>query len=155
MEGTCYCANPGEMRALGQELAVRLTDGGVLALDGDLGARKTELVKGLAAGLGYQGAVTSPTFTLLHEYHGSARPLFHFDFYRIGEADEILDLGWDECIEQGGVLAVEWAGRFPALLPATTIFLKIEIPPGGGRRISMVPCVTEESGHPAPRAEGG
>ncbi len=136
MNFPCDCVNPAEMRALGREMAEELAAGSVLGLCGDLGAGKTELVKGLAAGLGYEGLVTSPTFTLLHEYRGGSRPLFHFDFYRVEAAGEIVDLGWDELVEEEGVLAVEWPERFPGLLPPETLILDIEFRPGGGRRVS-------------------
>jgi tRNA threonylcarbamoyladenosine biosynthesis protein TsaE len=132
------CADPAAMQALGRELGERLRAGGVVALDGELGAGKTELVKGLAAELGFQGVVTSPTFTLLHEYRTGRQPLFHFDFYRVKRAEEILDLGWDEFLEEaGGTLAVEWASRFPELFPPETIWLRLEIPPEGGRRVLL------------------
>lgn len=123
------------MRALGRELAEELAGGGVVALCGELGAGKTELVKGLAAGLDYHGVVSSPTFTLLHEYRGGKCPLFHFDFYRVEEAEEIVDLGWDELLEEEGIVAVEWADRFPGLLPPNAEILEIEVLPGGGRRV--------------------
>lgn len=135
MEGPRQCADAAAMRALGRELGRELRGGAVVGLDGELGAGKTELVKGLAAGLGFDGAVTSPTFTLLHEYRGGRLPLFHFDFYRVGQAAEILDLGWDELAEEG-VIAVEWAERFPELLPEGTLRLAIEIGPDGGRLVT-------------------
>jgi tRNA threonylcarbamoyladenosine biosynthesis protein TsaE len=124
------------MQALGQELARGLECGRVIALCGELGAGKTELVKGMAAGLGFDGVVTSPTFTLLQEYRGGRIPLFHLDCYRVEEAAELVDLGWDDLIEEGA-LAVEWADRFPELLPAETLMLEIETEPGGGRVVRL------------------
>ncbi len=94
--------------------------GDVLALCGDLGAGKTHFVKGLAAGLGSEIAVTSPTFTLIHEYAGGRLPLYHFDFYRLEEEDEALKIGLDEYLDGDGVCVIEWADKFPALLPAHT-----------------------------------
>jgi len=125
------------MQALGRALARDLPPGAVVGLDGDLGAGKTELVKGLAVGVDYFGVVTSPTFTLLHEYRGGRRPLFHFDFYRVERAEEILDLGWDELIEEGGLCAVEWAERFPGLLPPGALRLGITISSEGWRRVCL------------------
>lgn len=119
------CHGAPEMQSLGRALAVELAAGAVLALDGELGAGKTELVKGLAEGLGYPGAVTSPTFSLLHEYRGGRLDLFHLDFYRLKEAHEVLELGWDELLEEGGLVAVEWARLHPELLPAGTLCLQL------------------------------
>ena len=93
------CENPGKMRALGHELARELTPRTVIGLDGELGAGKTELVKGLAAGMGHEGVVTSPTFTLLHEYPAGKRVLYHLDFYRMEAEQEALALGWDDLLE--------------------------------------------------------
>ena len=77
-------SSPEETRTIGSELAGNARAGTVLSLIGDLGAGKTEFVKGLALGLGIDGAITSPTFTILHEYRGGRLPLFHMDFYRLG-----------------------------------------------------------------------
>jgi tRNA threonylcarbamoyladenosine biosynthesis protein TsaE len=99
----------------------------VLALCGELGAGKTQFVKGLAAGLGYQGEVTSPTFTLIHEYLGGRLPLYHFDFYRLETEDEALRLGLEEYFLGDGVCVVEWADKFPALLPPGTRWLHFAI----------------------------
>ena len=124
------------MQALGRDLAGELGAGAVVGLDGDLGAGKTEFVKGLAAGMGFEGVVTSPTFTLLHEYEAGARTLCHFDFYRVERREEILALGWDELLEEpDSVLVVEWAGKFPELLPPGALRLRVEMQPSGERRL--------------------
>lgn len=112
--------SPAETFAFGQRIAATLRAGDVLALCGDLGAGKTHFVKGLAAGLGITGEVTSPTFTLIHEYPGGRLPLFHFDFYRLESEDDLLRIGFDDYLDSGGVLAIEWAEKFPALLPDGT-----------------------------------
>lgn len=121
------------MEALGREIAGGLAPGGVLALVGGLGAGKTRLTQGLAAGLGFGGAVTSPTFSLVHEYRGGRLPLFHFDFYRLESAESLLAIGWDEFLDQGGVVVAEWADRFPELLPAEARWLRLEVVPEGRR----------------------
>lgn len=131
------CADPEQMQALGHELAGRLDAGAVLALSGDLGAGKTELVKGLAAGLGFLGPVTSPTFALLQEYRGGTRPLFHLDCYRLEHPQELVELGWDELLDEGGIVAVEWAERFPGLMPPGTLWLEVRILPEGSRLVSQ------------------
>ncbi|TAE78029.1 MAG: tRNA (adenosine(37)-N6)-threonylcarbamoyltransferase complex ATPase subunit type 1 TsaE [Verrucomicrobia bacterium] len=125
-----------EMEALGETLGAKLRPGMVLALVGGLGAGKTRLAKGVARGAGYPGEVTSPTFSLVHEYRGGRLPLFHFDLYRLKSADELLSIGWDEFFDEPGVLIVEWADLFPELLPPTTYWLRFEVLPEGGRRLS-------------------
>lgn len=125
-----------EMEALGAELGAELPAGSVLALVGGLGAGKTRMVKGLARGAGYGGEVTSPTFALVHEYRGGRLPLFHLDLYRLKSADELLAIGWDEFLDEGGLVIVEWADLFPELLPPATRWLRFEVLPEGGRRVT-------------------
>ena len=122
---------------LGRSFAARLRVGDVVALDGDLGAGKTQFIKGLAAGLGHSGEVTSPTFTLVHEYTGGRLPLFHFDFYRLEDADEVLKIGLDDYLDARGILAIEWAGKFPAVLPKSTHWLKFHAGAGDARTIEI------------------
>lgn len=115
-----------ETEAWGAALAETLSAGSVIALCGNLGAGKTHLTKGLARGLGSCADVTSPTFTLVHEYTDGRLPLFHFDFYRMESESEVLSLGWDEYLEEPGVIVVEWADRFPQLMPKETRWLYLE-----------------------------
>jgi tRNA threonylcarbamoyladenosine biosynthesis protein TsaE len=110
----------------GRELAARLAGGSVLALCGDLGSGKTCLTKGIVAGLGSPAAVTSPTFTLIHEYPGGRLEIAHFDFYRVRSAEELVAAGWDDYLDRGGVMIVEWADRFPGLFPEHTTWLQLE-----------------------------
>jgi tRNA threonylcarbamoyladenosine biosynthesis protein TsaE len=100
--------SPDETRALGARLAQALRGGDVVAFTGDLGAGKTAFVSGMAQGLGIDERVTSPTFTIVNEYEGGRLPLFHFDMYRLGSADELFDIGWEDYLARGGVCAVEW-----------------------------------------------
>jgi tRNA threonylcarbamoyladenosine biosynthesis protein TsaE len=100
--------SPDETRALGARLAQTLRGGDVVAFTGDLGAGKTAFVSGMAQGLGIDERVTSPTFTIVNEYEGGRLPLFHFDMYRLGSADELFDIGWEDYLARGGVCAVEW-----------------------------------------------
>ena len=101
--------SPAETEAVGETLAGRLEPGTVIAFTGDLGAGKTAFVRGLARGLGITERVTSPTFTIVNEYEGGRLPLFHFDMYRLGSADELFDIGWEDYLARGGVCAVEWS----------------------------------------------
>lgn len=100
---------PEETEALGQRLAEHLLPGAVIAYYGDLGAGKTAFTRGLARGLGIAEAVTSPTYTIVNEYLSGRMPLFHFDMYRLGSADELFDIGWEDYLTRGGVCAVEWS----------------------------------------------
>lgn len=111
----------------GHAFAAGVREGDVLALSGDLGAGKTHFVKGLAAGLGVAAPVTSPTFTLLHEYPDGRLPLFHFDFYRLESAEEVLAIGLDDYFLEDGVVVIEWAEKFRALLPKHTRWLEFRL----------------------------
>ena len=101
--------SPAETEEAGETLARRLTPGAVVAFTGDLGAGKTAFIRGLARGLGVEERVTSPTFTIVNEYLGGRVPLFHFDLYRLGSAEELYDIGWEDYLARGGVCAVEWS----------------------------------------------
>lgn len=105
-----------ETVALGRALALELT--GVVLLIGNLGAGKTTLTKGIVEGRGAAAAdeVSSPTFTLIHQY-GDARPVFHIDLYRLEEARQVENLGLDDLFRSGSLVLLEWAERFPELLP--------------------------------------
>ena len=109
-----YLTNsPGETEKLGERLAKCLKPGTVLAYRGDLGAGKTAFTRGLARGLGYTEAVTSPTYTIVNEYLGGRMPLFHFDMYRLASSDDLWDIGWEDYLDRGGVCAVEWSENVP------------------------------------------
>lgn len=124
---------PDEMLQLGRNAAPGLEPGTVIALVGGLGAGKTHWTKGLVAGLGSAAEVTSPTFGLVHEYPCGGMPVFHFDFYRLETPEELIALGWDEYLDAGGIVIVEWADKFPELLPKETRWLRFEIQDDGGR----------------------
>ena len=106
-----------ETRAIAARFASELQPGAVLLLSGDLGAGKTAFTKGLAEGLGIDpGEVTSPTFTLVHEYRGGRLPLVHVDLYRLEKVD-LDELGMDADLANQGVLAIEWSDRLVRLPP--------------------------------------
>jgi tRNA threonylcarbamoyladenosine biosynthesis protein TsaE len=134
---TTISRDPAETLELGRGEGARSRAGDVIALCGDLGAGKTQFVKGLAAGLQTDAEVTSPTFTLIHEYAGGRLPVYHFDFYRIGSAAEALALGLDEYLENGGVSVIEWADKFPDLLPAHARWFRFSHRADGAREISL------------------
>ena len=101
--------SPEETEAVGAALGRVLTPGSVVAYRGDLGAGKTAFTRGLARGLGCTDTVTSPTYTIVNEYVSGRIPLFHFDMYRLEDADALFDIGWEDYLERGGVCAVEWS----------------------------------------------
>jgi len=127
--------HPEETQSIGSEFARIATAGTVVSLTGDLGAGKTEFVKGLALGLGTDGPVTSPTFTILHEYRGVRLPLFHMDFYRLREEWELDEIGFDEYLKSGGVCAIEWGDKFPGRLPPDSIRIFFSIEAGERREL--------------------
>ncbi|MCB1126426.1 MAG: tRNA (adenosine(37)-N6)-threonylcarbamoyltransferase complex ATPase subunit type 1 TsaE [Verrucomicrobiae bacterium] len=110
---TLISQSPAETQSIGRAWGEIVTEGTVFALTGDLGAGKTQLVKGLAAGLGFTGRVSSPTFALVNEYHGGRLPLFHLDLYRLESAGEVAGAGLEDyLIQPAGVTVVEWAERW-------------------------------------------
>ena len=129
------CAREEETRALGRALAAAITTDVTLSLEGPLGAGKTCFVQGLADGLGLDPAmVSSPTFTLVHEYPGGRLPLVHFDLYRLNAEEELAGLGFEEYFDRPAIRAIEWGDKFPGALPAGTWRIRISIE-AGCRRI--------------------
>jgi tRNA threonylcarbamoyladenosine biosynthesis protein TsaE len=136
-EGTMqrHAESPEAMEALGREAAELAGPGSVIALVGGLGAGKTHWTKGFVAGIGSAADVTSPPFGLLHEYPGGRLPVFHLDFYRLESAAELISLGWDELLDQGGVIIAEWGDKFPELLPPETVWLHFTVEAEGRRSV--------------------
>lgn len=118
--------SPDETKALGGKLAEAVSPGTVVALYGDLGTGKTQLVKGFCAALGVdERTVSSPTFTILNEYETERFPVYHFDAYRIEHPDEFFELGYEEYFYGEGVCFIEWPARVEALLPDHTLRLRL------------------------------
>lgn len=137
---TTISNSPAETHAAGVALASDLHNGDVIALVGGLGAGKTHFVKGIVAGLGGNpNAVTSPTFTLVHEY-AARLPVYHFDLYRLDSEREVLAIGFDEYLDMDGACIIEWADRFPALLPRQTKWVRFTILEGDQRAIMSPPA---------------
>lgn len=101
-----------ETIALGERLGALLQPRDVLVLTGDLGAGKTQLTKGIAAGMGIADDVTSPTFNILMVYEGARMPLYHFDLYRLDDPDQLEDIGFYDVLEGDGVCVIEWGEQF-------------------------------------------
>ena len=135
--------NVTETENLGRRLAGHLHSGDVVAFFGDLGAGKTAFTRGLAAGLGCRGRVTSPTFTIVNEYDGPI-PLFHFDMYRLGSSDELFDIGWEDYLRRGGVCAVEWSEIVDDALEGDAIRVDIRRGADDGQRVITITGGTEE-----------
>jgi tRNA threonylcarbamoyladenosine biosynthesis protein TsaE len=122
---TIRTGSPDATRALAAALGPLLEPGDVVSLVGDLGAGKTAFAQGLAAGLGVDGPVTSPTFTIVQEYEGRL-PVAHVDVYRLDTVQDLYDLGFDELIDDGRVTIVEWGDLIAQALPADRLVVRIE-----------------------------
>jgi tRNA threonylcarbamoyladenosine biosynthesis protein TsaE len=125
--GLTILNNVEAAQAFGESLAAGLTGGEVFAFYGVLGAGKTQLVKGLARGLGYRGDVTSPTFALVHEYIGGRLPIYHLDLYRMADEKEAARIGVEDYLPGDGVTVIEWPERILALLPPNTRHWQIDV----------------------------
>ena len=123
---TFTSASPADTQRIAREFAAGLPRGSVIALVGQLGAGKTQFVKGLVAGIGAGVEVTSPTFTLIHEYADGRLPVYHFDFFRIEDREAAERLGLDEYFFGDGVCVVEWADKFREVIPADATWISIE-----------------------------
>ncbi len=124
---TVISNSPAETEAIGRQLAQRIDVGAVLALKGELGSGKTLFVKGLVAGLGSSADVTSPTFTIAHEYRGGRLPVYHFDFFRLEDSQSLARLGLDDYFFGDGLSVIEWPDRFPEFIPEQARRILFEI----------------------------
>lgn len=114
-----------ETYELGIKIGRVLNSGDIISLNGDLGAGKTQLTKGIAKGLEVEDYITSPTFTIVNEYRGRL-PLYHFDVYRINDIDELYEIGFDEYIFGNGVSVIEWGDMISEILPKDIIKINIK-----------------------------
>jgi tRNA threonylcarbamoyladenosine biosynthesis protein TsaE len=132
--------SPEETIAFGRTLAGLLAPPKLVLLRGDLGAGKTTLVKGIAAGFeaAEEEDVTSPTFTLVHEYHGPRANLYHIDLYRVDTLRELETLGLDDLRAEGSVLLIEWGEKFPRFLRERDVEISLERESENGRKIRIV-----------------
>ena len=117
--------NEQDTENFGRRLAKLLRPGDVVGLIGDLGTGKTALTKAVAAGLGVREMITSPTFTIVCEYHEGRMPLYHFDVYRVYDPDELFEIGFEEYLFGKGVCLIEWADLVEELLPGNAIRVEI------------------------------
>ena len=121
-----HIANEKDTEKLGDKIGQKVQPGTVIALIGDLGTGKTTLTKSIARGLGVTETVTSPTFNIIREYRSGRLPLYHFDVYRIGDPDEMFELGYEEYFYGDGVCVVEWADIIEELLPEDAVVITID-----------------------------
>jgi tRNA threonylcarbamoyladenosine biosynthesis protein TsaE len=117
-------SSPAETESLGERLAEKLKGGEVIALFGGMGMGKTAFTRGLSRGLGILDGVSSPTFALVHEYHGRL-PVYHFDMFRVNSWDDLYSTGFFDYLEAGGVLVIEWSENIEAALPPDAIRIEI------------------------------
>ena len=118
--------SPEETFALGQELGEQAKAGQIYTLNGDLGVGKTVFTQGIARGLGITEAVSSPTFTIVQVYEEGRLPFYHFDVYRIGDIEEMEEIGYDDYFFGNGVCMIEWAELIEELIPENSIHVTIE-----------------------------
>ena len=118
--------SPEDTFSVGEQLAKEARPGEIYTLDGDLGVGKTIFTKGMAKGLGIEEPVTSPTFTILQEYESGRLPLYHFDVYRIGDPEEMDEIGYEDYFYGQGICLIEWAGLIEELIPKEAVRICIE-----------------------------
>ena len=131
-----YTNSDKETEAVGEQFGRTVKDGTVVAMYGELGAGKTAFVRGMARGMGITERVSSPTFTIVNEYLGD-RTLIHFDMYRLGSADELFDIGWEDYLARGAVCAVEWSENVEEAFYGDEIILTIEKTSDTSRKITI------------------
>lgn len=111
---------------LGKKLGEHAQAGQIFCLDGDLGVGKTVFTQGFAKGLGIEGPVNSPTFTIVQQYEEGRLPLYHFDVYRIGDVSEMDEIGYEDCFFGEGVCLIEWAELVKEIIPEEAVWIRIE-----------------------------
>ena len=117
---------PEETFELGRRMGLKAIPGAVYCLEGDLGVGKTVFTQGFAQGLGVGGPVNSPTFTILQQYEDGRMPLYHFDVYRIGDVEEMEEIGYEDCFYGEGVCLIEWPSLIGEILPEDAVWIRIE-----------------------------
>ena len=127
-----------KMIEYGKQLGAQSKSGDSLGLIGDLGAGKTHFTKGFALGIQCESQVTSPTFSLLHEYREGSSYLYHFDLYRLESEMELIEIGWEDYLEIDGICIVEWADKFPEIMPEKMKWLEFQVLDDGIRSIKEV-----------------
>ena len=146
-------ATADQTRAVGEAVGELLGPGDLVSLTGDLGAGKTTFVQGAARALGVSQPVLSPTFTLVREYRGRV-PVVHVDVYRLERIQDVLDLGFDEFVDSGGVVFVEWGDAVASILPPGHLLVELTLPDATeARLVAVTPVGPPWAARAAPLAE--
>ncbi|MDY5436401.1 tRNA (adenosine(37)-N6)-threonylcarbamoyltransferase complex ATPase subunit type 1 TsaE [Peptostreptococcus porci] len=132
-----FLENEESTKKIGEIIGEKLFNGAILCLNGDLGAGKTTLTKSIAKALRIDEDITSPTFTIVNEYTEGSIPLYHFDVYRIVEADEMYDIGFDEYINSDGICIIEWSSIIRDILPKERLEINLNYS-GMGREMEII-----------------
>lgn len=124
--------SPNETFELGKKIAQKVEQGQIICLNGDLGVGKTVFTQGIAAGLGITESVNSPTFTIIQEYDEGRIPLYHFDVYRIGDPEEMYEIGYEDYFFGQGICLIEWSSLIEELIPenAATVLIEKDLKKG-------------------------
>ena len=138
MEQVKITTSEEETNILASQLASKLLPGAIVLLNGDMGAGKSVFARGIIQSLGYNGAVTSPTFTLMNEYPTEPN-VYHFDLYRLKSYDQLYDIGYDEYVYSDGISLIEWSEKMEHLLPENYVEIIIEKLDPSTRRITIIP----------------
>lgn len=145
VEFSAFLADEAATLAVGENLAMALEPGMFVSLSGELGSGKTSMARGILRGLGYQGKVKSPTYTLVELYKLSRLDLYHFDLYRFNDPQELLDAGFRDNFGNGNICLVEWPERAAGLLPQADVKIALAAE-GAGRRL-RIKAETEPGRH--------
>ena len=138
MNTTIITKSPEETKKLGEEIGKLTNKGDILALYGELGSGKTCLIQGISYGLKVKDYVTSPSFTIINEYHGKI-PIYHFDLFRLNNIEDIFELGYEEYFYGAGLTVIEWAEKIETLLPKNYFRININFKNYYERIISFIP----------------
>lgn len=136
MDNSLFLADEEATLAFGRRLAIAAADGGIVYLHGDLGAGKTTLVRGLMRGHGFQGAVKSPTYTLVEPYELDQCHIYHFDLYRLADPGEVEYLGTEDYFKNNNLCLIEWPNRGGDAIPAADLSIELSSE-GSGRRLHV------------------
>jgi len=133
-----YISNSvAETEEIGRQFSEQSERGWIVALEGALGTGKTHFTKGFVSGLGSDAIVTSPTFTIVHEYRGGRAPIYHFDFFRVDDRESLIRLDLDDYLFGDGICVIEWADRFPDLIPENAHWITLAMDSAETRTINI------------------
>lgn len=138
LEGISHTFTRDELVEWGEAFGAQLSPGSIIALQGELGSGKTTLAQAICRGVGIREDVTSPTFSLVNEYQIAGRSLFHLDLYRLNGPADLTNLAWDDIINSGQTVIVEWPERAGDRMPDDAVRIRLDYVPGDSDRRSLV-----------------